>query len=149
MLPLTLYLHIVSVFMVYTCRDQRYNTSEAVARPQVDVAESDNVRWLEVGARFSSVNLQQNTNYSVSFKVKVTKEQMLNTPLYVSLVLPDGSKQENPKSVQDLNRWVDLVAGSFLTSYNTVGIIHISLRQTDPSWKRGLAIKCVEITGVD
>lgn len=126
----------VLIFGIYMCR----GTGQ-------EVAESVDVKWLQVRGMFSTANLDQNTLYQVSFKVKVTKSELLGIHLFVKLALPDGSKQENPKDLKDLrlNEWEDLTVGMFRTSYNMVGNLDVSLEQFDSSWKRGLAIKCVEI----
>ncbi|XP_031389174.1 uncharacterized protein PHLOEM PROTEIN 2-LIKE A4-like isoform X2 [Punica granatum] len=116
---------------------------------KVEVAESVKVRWLEARTRFSTVNLQQSATYNVYFVVKVKEQKMLNVPLNVKLVLPDGSKQETQRSVSSLDKWERLLVGTFRTAYNTIGMLDISLQQVDDKWKERIVIKCVEIVAQD
>ncbi|PKI43790.1 hypothetical protein CRG98_035801 [Punica granatum] len=80
---------------------------------------------------------------------KVEEQKMLNVPLNVKLVLPDGSKQETQRSVSSLDKWERLLVGTFRTAYNTIGMLDISLQQVDDKWKERIVIKCVEIVAQD
>ncbi|CAK7336986.1 unnamed protein product [Dovyalis caffra] len=115
----------------------------------VDVAELLNVCWLEIYGRFDTKMLSPGILYEVVFVIKL-KDPAYGwaAPVTVSLVLPNGCKQERKEKLQTKLReqWIEIPVGEFITSPENVGEIQIGMYEYDGGeWKRGLVIKGITI----
>ncbi|CAI9284398.1 unnamed protein product [Lactuca saligna] len=114
----------------------------------IDVLELLNVFWLAVESKFDTTNLTTGMNYDVVF-VMMIKEHSYGwrAPVTLTLILPDGNKQEHEESLFEKPRsqWFEIQVGEFMVEPKNDGIIEFSLSKSKENWKRGLVVKGVVI----
>ncbi|GAV64363.1 PP2 domain-containing protein [Cephalotus follicularis] len=115
----------------------------------VDVAELENVCWLEVHGKMETTKLSPETMYEVAFVIMMKDPAYgWEVPVNLRLTLPNGNKQEHKESlmIKPRGQWVEIPVGQFKTSSENVGEIEFSLYEYEGGkWKKGLAIKGVFI----
>lgn len=115
----------------------------------VDVAELLDVCWLEIYGKFNTKMLSPGILYEVVFVIKLKDPAYgWEVPVNVSLVLPNGYKQERKENLQTKTReqWIEVPVGEFITSPENVGEIQFGMHEYDGGeWKRGLVIKGIAI----
>jgi len=115
----------------------------------VDVAELLDVCWLEIYGKFNTKMLSPGILYEVVFVIKLKDPAYgWGVPVNVSLVLPNGYKQERKEKLQTKPReqWIEVPVGEFITSPENVGEIQFGMHEYDGgAWKRGLVIKGIAI----
>lgn len=115
----------------------------------VDVAELLDVCWLEIYGKFNTKMLSPGILYDVVFVIKLKDPAYgWGVPVNVSLVLPNGYKQERKEKLQTKPReqWIEVPVGEFITSPENVGEIQFGMHEYDGGeWKRGLVIKGIAI----
>ncbi|KAL3575625.1 hypothetical protein D5086_023726 [Populus alba] len=115
----------------------------------VDVAELLDVCWLEIYGKFNTKMLSPGVLYEVVFVIKLKDPAYgWGVPVNVSLVLPNGYKQERKENLQTKTReqWIEVPVGEFITSPENVGEIQFGMHEYDGGeWKRGLVIKGIAI----
>lgn len=115
----------------------------------VDVAELLDVCWLEIYGKFNTKMLSPGILYEVVFVIKLKDPAYgWGLPVNVSLVLPNGYKQERKENLQTKPReqWIEVPVGEFITSPENVGEIQFGMHEYDGGeWKRGLVIKGIAI----
>lgn len=115
----------------------------------VDVAELLDVCWLEIYGKFNTKMLSPGILYEVVFVIKLKDPAYgWGVPVNVSLVLPNGYKQERKEKLQTKPReqWIEVPVGELITSPENVGEIQFGMHEYDGGeWKRGLVIKGIAI----
>ncbi|KAH9289107.1 hypothetical protein KI387_033224, partial [Taxus chinensis] len=118
--------------------------------------------------RFECSLLSPNTEYSVSFVVKINKRKVEShpTPFTFSLTTTDGDVIESARFLHDLEKsvgshgglkmthakygehgWIEFIAGDFMLSENGAREIHFSMQNLDCRYaKSGISIDGVKIT---
>eukprot|EP01018_Ginkgo_biloba_P009133 Gb_37181 [translate_table: standard] len=131
------------------------------------VARLKNVCWLEVGGRFDSTLLSPNTDYCVSFVLKIVHRQYGwdNVPIKFSVTPPgqellessrslddDGSEDDEDERTHVIRRddgWMEFVAGEVRVKEIGDGpTTHIEFSMTEVDrghWKAGLLVDGVKI----
>ncbi|KAF8041898.1 hypothetical protein BT93_A0484 [Corymbia citriodora subsp. variegata] len=113
------------------------------------VAELLKVRWLDIKGKCKTIMLSPRTMYEVAIVVKMSSENYgWETPVRLSLELPDGNKQGHKEKLDRLEKekWIHISIGKFETTPKAVGETSFSLTQTDGCWKSGLLVKGVVFT---
>lgn len=109
--------------------------------------------WLEARARFNTLALSQETTYRVVFVVMIRERGYgWHVPVKISLVLPDGSRQERKVRLDEMLRekWVEITAGEITTrsenDATTSSEMEVSMFEFEGgNWKSGILIKKVVI----
>jgi len=113
------------------------------------VAELLDVCWLEIYGKFNTKMLSPGILYEVVFVIKLKDPAYgWGVPVNVSLVLPNGYKQERKEKLQTKPReqWIEVPVGELITSPENVGEIQFGMHEYDGGeWKRGLVIKGIAI----
>ena len=115
----------------------------------IDTAELLNVCWLSFSGKFEEKNLTPKTLYEVAFVIMLKHSGYgWYVPVTVTLVLPDGSKQQRKVNMMEKPRdqWINIPFGEFQTSPEKPGEIVFYFHGFEGgNWKSGLLIKGVKI----
>ncbi|XP_010481659.1 PREDICTED: uncharacterized protein PHLOEM PROTEIN 2-LIKE A4-like [Camelina sativa] len=124
-------------------------------KPNEEVVEAallDQVCWLDVSGKFDTKDLSLGITYEVIFVVKLEDEAYGWdwAPVKLKLVVPSGSETPQEQSVSFVEhigkQWLDISAGEFIMSKESVGEISFSLYEHEANmWKSGLIVKGVVI----
>jgi hypothetical protein len=88
------------------------------------------------------------TTYEVVFVIKLEQASRWEVPVNVTLILPDGSKQEREENLEEMPKgeWIEFPVGDFVASPERTSKIEFAIYEHgDNHWKRGLVIKGVAI----
>ncbi|XP_010445824.1 PREDICTED: uncharacterized protein PHLOEM PROTEIN 2-LIKE A4-like [Camelina sativa] len=118
----------------------------------VEAALLDQVCWLDVSGKFDTKDLSLGITYEVIFVVKLEDEAYGWdwAPVKLKLVVPSGSEIPQEQSVSFVEhigkQWLDISAGEFIMSKESVGEISFSLYEHEANmWRSGLMVKGVVI----
>lgn len=112
--------------------------------PQVDVAELQDSQSFEVKGKFNTMNLTPASLYQVSFTLmmKDEAENGWEEPVNLKLFLPNETSEVRKEYLNKKvkNQWVEILVGTFTTTYMDSGDIEFSMYDFGKRVKKGLVI---------
>ncbi|XP_044497422.1 protein PHLOEM PROTEIN 2-LIKE A1-like [Mangifera indica] len=112
--------------------------------PRVDVAELQDSQSFEVKGKFNTMNLTPASLYQVSFTLmmKDEAENGWEEPVNLKLFLPNETSEVRKEYLNKKvkNQWVEILVGTFTTTYMDSGDIEFSMYDFGKRVKKGLVI---------
>ncbi|XP_011626594.1 uncharacterized protein LOC105421323 [Amborella trichopoda] len=133
--------------------DQRYWRwvhHQESSYPNIEVAELREVCWLEINGKMETSHLTPDTDYTVSFTVKLREgaHGWGSKPVTLCLKYPGGTEKKHTQNMEELERekWMHLTVGEFHVHKGTKGELSFSLMEIEGrQWKGRLIIQGVQI----
>ena len=123
------------------------NPTHLCSGEDIEVAELEDVYYLEISGRIWTVDLSPGTLYEVVFVIKIKEYNNISNILLKLTVVPPDVRfvQQRYEKINEkpLEKWIEIVVGEFVMSPQNVGNVTFLLEGAETrSWKSGLLVKC-------